>query len=120
MPIDAGRDRARARELEDQTVDADEHQDDGDVGIGDDGEQPDQPARLQRLDRQVLVASTSLLPATSTVRPSIIRRSSAVSRAMISITRSLQAALADRLAASRTAFSAHSALRPRSSARLRM
>ena len=59
-------------------------------------------------------------PATATVRPSIFASSSVVSPATRSITPACSAALADRLAASRTAFSAQSALRPRSSARLRM
>ena len=59
-------------------------------------------------------------PATSTTRPSTCLSNSAGSRAMRSMTFACNAALAERLAASRTAFSAQSALRPRSSARLRM
>ena len=67
-----------------------------------------------------LVASTSFWPATSTMRPFACCSRSAGSRAMISMTCCCRAALADRLAASRTAFSAQSALRPRNSANERM
>ena len=59
-------------------------------------------------------------PAISTTRPSICLSSSSWSRATRSMTFACNAALAERLAASRTAFSAQSALRPRNSARLRI
>ena len=49
----------RGGELEDQTVDADHQQNESDVGIGDDGQKPDQPAGIEPLDRQALCRQLS-------------------------------------------------------------
>ena len=66
------------------------------------------------------VASVSSPPSIATCRPSSFCSSSSRSAAIRSITFSFSASCAERLAASRTARSAQSALRPRSWARLRM
>ena len=63
---------------------------------------------------------TAVPPATTTFRPCAFCSNSLILRASKSMTPAFKAALAERLAASRTAFSAQSALRPRISARDRM
>ncbi len=59
-------------------------------------------------------------PSTFTLRPSSFSSSSGTSRAITSMTLSFNASSAERLTASRTACSAHSTLRPRICARLRI
>ena len=54
MPITPGATAPGRGELEEQTVDADQQQDESDVGIGDDGQKPDQPAGIEQLDRHAL------------------------------------------------------------------
>ena len=66
------------------------------------------------------VARRCGLPATFTVRPSIWRSRSGTSSAITSMTWSVSASAAGRLAAERTASAAQSALRPLSAARLRI
>ena len=66
------------------------------------------------------VASTCSASPTLTLRPSSRCSSCGTSAAMRSMTLSCNASAADRLTASRTARSAHSALRPRNCASPRM
>ena len=55
------RDHAGRRELEDQAVDTDQHQDQRDVGIGDHRKQANEPPWLEQLDRQPLGGQDLLL-----------------------------------------------------------
>ena len=78
------------------------------------------PGSMASITEPFVTRRCVLPPATSTTRPSTCLSNSAGSRAMRSMTFACNAPAAERVAASRTAFSAQSALRPRSSARLRM
>ena len=115
-PITPGTTAPGVPELEQDAVDADQQEDERDVGVGDDGHDLRLPVRLELDDGRPCVSSRVSPAAVATVRPSICASKSSTSLAMMSITFSFSAAVAVSVAASRTAFSAQSALRPLSSA----
>ena len=113
---DAGQDHAGVRQLEEEPEHAEHHEHVGHVGVGDHVQEAVAEADLDRPDRQRPSWRASPGPsAVLIVRPSIFSSRSGTESATRSITFSFSGlALGDRRRTARTAFSAQSALRPRS------
>ena len=114
-PMTPGRITPGVRQLEEDAEHAHHHQDVGDVGIGDQGEEAvAEAAPRSALTGASLVASVTGPFVVFTVRPSIFASRSGTLSATRSTTLSFTASRSVTDTDERTAFSAHSTLRPRS------